>query len=359
MGTIRDYIKWRGDLEFERDSFNVIDNLILSVVSYVEMDGLFDSDEAEPHTIAEISKAYFADRYDEKKYKEGSVLYDAPLILRDIANTRRFRKVKVQNYLSLNDTKRTLQFAAMEFLLPDGTGYVAFRGTDDTLVGWKEDFMLAVRETEAEKEAASYINRIASTDDRPLILGGHSKGGHLAVFAAAECDGRYRDRIMTVYSNDGPGFTEVYASGKAIRDVTPKLISIIPEDSIVGLLMKPVVKPIVVKSTAKYAYQHNPASWCLEGTKLDHIASVSKTAKYMDKLLKDNLGKMTPEELDVFAEDLFAVFESTGAMTVTELKKGGLRSLRIMAAGLRKAEKGERGDGSSVHKLCFHEGGEK
>ena len=335
MGTIRDYIKWRGDLEFDRDGFNTIDNLILSVVSYVEMDGFFSSP-SESLSIVDICDIFFREKYDEKRYHEGSVLHDAPLILREIASSARFRDIRVRNYLSLNDTERILQFAAMEFMLPDGTSYVAYRGTDDTLVGWKEDFFLAIRETEAEKEAVRYLNRIAAGSDRPLRLGGHSKGGHLAVYAGAECKTKYRDRIIGIYSNDGPGFKKDVAESDDIRDVLPKLVSIIPEESIVGLLMNPVTTPIIVKSTAKYAYQHNPASWCLEGTELDKAEKTGKASGIASKLIKENIGKMTPEELDTFVEDLFAVFEATGARTVSGLKKGGLKSLRVMAAKLRE-----------------------
>ena len=335
MGTIRDYIKWRGDLEFDRDGFNTIDNLILSVVSYVEMDDLFKK-KSESLSISDICTSFFRKIYDEKKYRETSVLHDAPLILRDIADTPRFRDIRVRNYLSLNDTARVLQFAAMEFMLPDGTSYVAYRGTDDTLVGWKEDFLLSIKETEAEKEAVAYLNRIAKECDRPLRLGGHSKGGHLAVYAAAECKSEYRDRIVSIYSNDGPGFTKEVAEGDAIGRILPKLVSIIPEESIVGLLMNPVTTPIIVKSTAKYAYQHNPASWCLEGTVFETVNSTGKASAIATRLIKENIGKMTPEELDVFVEDLFAVFEATGARTVTGLKKGGLKSLRAMAEKLRE-----------------------
>ena len=335
MGTIRDYIKWRGDLEFDRDGFNTIDNLILSVVSYVEMDGFF-RDFSKPVNIGDICDIFFREKYDEKRYRQGSVLHDAPLILREIADTPRFRNIRVRNYLSLNDTERVLQFAAMEFMLPDGTSYVAYRGTDDTLVGWKEDFFLAIRETEAEKEAVSYLNRIAAGRDRPLRLGGHSKGGHLAVYAGAECKEKYRDRIISIYSNDGPGFKKDVAESDSVRNVIPKLVSIIPEESIVGLLMNPVIDPVIVKSTAKYAYQHNPASWCLEGTELEKVEKTGKASAIATKLIKENIGRMSPEELDLFVEDLFAVFEASGARTVSGLKKGGLKSLRAMASKLKE-----------------------
>ena len=328
MGTIRDYINWRGDLDLDRDPFNDIDNIVLSCVSYVEMDDIFTADGPDTLSLKEISDIYFEKIFDKKEFREGSVLKDGPQILKMIADTDRYRDVKVRNYISLNDTERTLQFAAMEFMISDDTSYIAFRGTDDTVVGWKEDFRLAMTETEAEKETVAYINRIAKDNDRKLYVGGHSKGGHMAVFAAAECDSPIRERIIKIYSNDGPGFMKETASSKKIKAILPRFVSIVPEDTIVGLLMTPVGTPIVVKSTTISALQHNPATWCLEGKSFVTADGISKSAKTVRKLIKDSLGKMSPEELDGFVENLFSVFENAGALTLTEFRKGGIRSLR-------------------------------
>ncbi len=354
MGTIKDYIKWRGDLEFSQDGFNEIDNLVLSCVSYVKMDDILTSVLTEL-SIRDIGDAYFGknkdnrnhreelhhnsfvidpgDRSDEasvRSHRDRSVLTDAPVILKAIAETNRYKNIRVRNYLTMNDTERTLQFAAMEFLLPDGTSYVAYRGTDDTVVGWKEDFMLALKETEAEKEAVAYINKIARFTGRPLRIGGHSKGGHLAVFAAAKCDGMIKDRIINVYSNDGPGFMENMASSREIKEILPKLISIIPEESIVGLLMVPVGTPAIVKSTARSVRQHNLATWQLHGKTLDTVSDVSKGAKLTDRFIKENIGRMSPEELNEFIDNLFSVFDAAGASTFKEFKKGGLKSLQAV-----------------------------
>lgn len=331
MGTIIDYIKWRGDLDFDRDPFNVMDNIVLSIVTYVEMDEIFKDPGAGPLTLEEISSLYFEKVYDRKNFRDGSVLKDGPDLLKMIADTDRFRNVAVRNYISLNDTERTLQFAAMEFMLSENLSYIAFRGTDDTVVGWKEDFHLAMTETAAEKETVSYINRIAENNNRSYYVGGHSKGGHLAVYAAAECRQDIRDRIITIFSNDGPGFMEEVADSAAIKAILPKLVSIIPEEAIVGLLMNPVGKPIVVKSTAKSLFQHNPATWCLEGKSFVTAKGVSKGAKAFRKLIKESLGKMSREELDDFVENLFSVFDNAGAETLTDFKKGGLKSLKSIA----------------------------
>lgn len=339
MGTIKDYINWRGDLEFWQDGFNVIDNLVLSCISYVEMDDIFTNDGQSVYRLKEISDLYFEKIFDIKKFRDGSILKEAPLTLKIIAETNRYKNIRVRNYVSMNDTDRTLQFAAMEFLLPDGTSYIAYRGTDDTVVGWKEDFMLALKEVEAEKEAVNYINKIAKDNDRLLRVGGHSKGGHLSVYAAAKCEKNIQKIILNIYSNDGPGFMEKVAKSKAITSIIPKLVSIIPEDSVVGLLMEPVGTPIIVKSTAIAIQQHNLATWCLEGTNLQTVRDISVGAKTIDKVMKENINKMTDDEINVFVEELFSIFDASGASTLTEFKKGGIKSLEAISQKLKPNKK--------------------
>ena len=168
-----------------------------------------------------------------------------------------------------------------------------------------------------------------------LRVGGHSKGGHLAMYSTAMCDAGIRDRIINVYSNDGPGFMGKVAKSKAMKAICPKLISIVPEETIVGLLMEPVGTPIIVKSTAISVAQHNPATWCIEGKQLVTADEVSKTARFINQKLKENIYKMNDDELNELVDNLFSIFESTGAITLSEIKNSGFRGLGAMtvAAG--------------------------
>ena len=204
MGTLSDYIKWRGDLEFWQDGFNVVDNLVFSCLSYVPMDKVFSENGAAVIDIQDVNSIYLKTSHDEQKHREGSVLNDAPLILRELADTARYRHVKIRNYVSKIEQDKTLQFAAMEFLLPDGSSYVAYRGTDDSIVGWKEDFMLALEEVEAERQAVLFLNSIASEGDRMLRIGGHyspeaevqSNHSPETIFPSMESPSERGDRIL-------------------------------------------------------------------------------------------------------------------------------------------------------------------
>ncbi len=320
MAVLSDYIKWRGDLEFWQDGFNEFDNLVFSAISYVMMDDIFDSSECKVLSLKLISDTYFSEGYEPKKYGINSVLNNTPEILRQAAESRRYENVMIRNYVSTVDVSRTLQFAAMEFLLPDGTSYIAFRGTDDTIVGWKEDFMMSVSETAAERDAVAYLNLVASCSRRLLRIGGHSKGGHLAVYAAALCEEKIRERILQIFSNDGPGFTEDFIKDKRTRSIQNRVLRILPAESIVGMLMEPVGKAVVVRSTQKGFAQHDLLSWCIDGMHFEKAPRISKGSAIFDKAITEWLGSFNATERSAFVEELFSVLEASGVSTLTEIQ---------------------------------------
>lgn len=354
MATVIDYIKWRGDLEFWQDGFNKFDNLIFSAISYVEMDEIFADSDMDELSLEYITKEYFAPGAKVRKFRDNSVLKETPEILRLAAATKRFKKVLVRNYVSLIDLEKTLQFAAMEFLLPDGTSYIAYRGTDDNIVGWKEDFMLAVAETEAEREAVAYINEVAD-GKRKLRLGGHSKGGHLAVYAAAFGNKSIQDNILEIYSNDGPGFTADVVRSKSVKAIAGKVVRIIPEDSVVGLLMEPVGKTTVVKSTNKAMGQHDLLSWCLDGMEFETIKTVSKFAEVLDNAVTDWLNNFEEDKRVDFVNDLFSVLEASGAETLSDISDGGIKAIQKMTKRLNSLSPDTKEKIGDIMKCLFKE----
>ena len=154
-----DYLVWRGDLTFAQSEFNEVDNLILCYLVYVNLDGIAPEMGEEAVSVRQLSETFFT-RYSEKELeKDKSFIRFAPVVLKEMAQTRRFGDLLVQNYVNKVDLEKMLQFAAMEIQLGDGTTFVAYRGTDDTIVGWKEDFYLSRGVVPAEKEAVDYLNR--------------------------------------------------------------------------------------------------------------------------------------------------------------------------------------------------------
>lgn len=355
MSTLIDYIKWRGDLEFWQDGFNVFDNLVFSAISYVEMDQVFNNSEVDTLFLTEVSDQYFEKYAAGIVYRDNSVLRECPNIMKAAASAKRYQKVLVRNYVSKIDTAKTLQFSAVEFLLPDGTSYVAYRGTDDTIIGWKEDFLLAVSEVEAEKLSVEYLDKIGLESNRRLRIGGHSKGGHLAVYGAAKCSKDIQDRILDVYSNDGPGFSKEFVKSKQVKAISDRVLRIIPEESVVGMLMEPVGSTIVVKSTNKFIMQHDLMSWEMDAMEFVTEKSVTSGAKAIDKAIKEWLDEFEDDKRIDFVEDVFAVLEASEAQTLSGIQEGGIKAVQKMTKRLNELSGDTREQIGKVLKLIMEQ----
>lgn len=242
MANIFDYMKWR-DIELTKVEFNEIDNLILARLSYFPLDGIIM--EGEEVTIKEAYERY-------KKLETTGII----LQLEDIdlfpvlANSIRFGKMKLTNYINKIDPVHEKQFSSVTILMPDDTIYVAYRGTDNTIVGWKEDFNMSFSElVPAQTDAVLYLEKIAKKYSSKIRVGGHSKGGNLAVYAAAFCNQEMQERIINVYNNDGPGFCDKVIKSKEYQNILNKVHTYIPQTSIIGRLLNHEEETSILKST--------------------------------------------------------------------------------------------------------------
>ena len=208
MGNIFDYLEWRCDIPFDADPFNEVDNLVLAELAYTDFRGILSMDGREI-SLQEACEAFFRHHTHEEILASKSFTARAPLLMEKMLCGARYRDIRLCRFLDETESARDMQLAAVTILLPDQTAYIAFRGTDGTLVGWKEDFNLSfLPETEGQRRAIQYLNRVGRDLPGSLRVGGHSKGGNLAVYAAAFCERDVQDRVLAVYSNDGPGFQE-------------------------------------------------------------------------------------------------------------------------------------------------------
>ena len=207
MANILEYLDWRGDLTLSERPFNEVDNLILAEICYLDFSGFVPAGfQTQQVTLQAAASAYFAAH---PETNMGVLVPDQiPVLVEHAAKTARFGDIRLLGYVNRIDEETQTQFSALTMLLPDGSAYVAFRGTDDTIVGWKEDFNMAFTpEIPAQKYAAEYLRQVSGTlPFRPLLVGGHSKGGNLAVYASVFCGQEVQKRILAVYNNDGPGF---------------------------------------------------------------------------------------------------------------------------------------------------------
>ncbi len=317
MSDMFDYLDWRGDLTFKERGFNDTDNLILSLLAYTDLTGIISMEEnSEPITVAE---AYV--KYRENGKNQSDIVCNPEPMLAKCSETARFANVLIKDYVDIINEGRQFQFAAMTFVLDDGSVYAAFRGTDNTLVGWREDLNFSFMEaTPAQLCAAEYLDIVCESTDGRVRVGGHSKGGNLAMYAAAFCEEPNKKKIERIYSNDGPGFNELIVMNKNYKDILDRVSLAIPEGSLIGIMLFNKQDKKIVLSTGKNGVaQHNPYSWCVNRLGFVETEKQSSTSLFFDKVLDEWLDRLTDEKKQKFVEIVFDTLEASGAKTFREI----------------------------------------
>ena len=342
MGNIMDYISWRGDLSFEQSQFNEVDNLILACFSYVNLDGISPVTKQKGIGLKKLTKEFMKLHTMKELEADKSFIRLAPFMMMEMAKSVRFGKCVVRNYVNDIVTEAEQQFAAMEIVLEDGTSYVSFRGTDDTIIGWKEDFNLSTGVVPAQKRAIEYLQKISEHTDGMLRVGGHSKGGNLAIYGSVMCKSAH-EKILEIYSNDGPGFSREFQELPEMKEMMPKIIRIIPEYSIIGTLLEHEKEPVIVASSSKGLLQHDGFSWEVQGPALVRRDSLNKTALRFIEILHKWIDGMDTEQKRLLIEDLFATLQASGYENLSEVQSGGLKSLAAMVKRVEKFAPESRG----------------
>ena len=220
MADIFDYLTWRGDLSFAQDPPNEVDALVFSGLAYIRFRKKGELCTEMPVPLKEAAENFFAQTDYETRCR---VQKDLEL-LHAAAATRRFGETEICMCRDTLIPEQETQFAAMTFLLDDGSMFLSFRGTDNSLVGWKEDFNMTFQQTiPAQRLAQQYAREVSLEYLRPMRMGGHSKGGNLAVFAAARSSPSLQKKILEVYNNDGPGFTKYLMGDPGYIAMVPKI----------------------------------------------------------------------------------------------------------------------------------------
>lgn len=323
MPNFIDYISWRGDVPLTASPFNAVDNLILAELAYADLRGI--APDGGSITLAEAWRGYEAAGKD-----QSSMVNDPKPLLKAAAGSARFGGIPITGYVDELDPAQALQFAAMRFHLPDGTVYVGYRGTDSTFAGWREDFNLSyLPEVPAQRRAAAYLDETAALSPAPLRVGGHSKGGNLAVYAAAFCGDAAFGRLLTAYSNDGPGFNQAVMDAPGYARAMGKALQIIPEASLVGVLLGSQAARVVVKSSALGVLQHDPYSWEVLGP--DFVpAERDGMSLFLDDTLSQWLRGLDDSQRASLTDALFDTLEASGAASFDEMNANRRGSLSAM-----------------------------
>jgi len=322
MANAFDYLAWRGDLSFAADGLNEIDALVLSVLSYI------DFAEIAPGAIGGkgVSLAAAAEEFTQRRPGGRAETITAfarrvPEFLTQAAATVRYREVTLSGYVAQTDMEQTKQFAAVILSFGPDQHFLSFRGTDASIVGWKEDFQMSFMEVPAQHQASEYFVEAAARLDGTLWLGGHSKGGNLAIYAAAHAPDDLQDRIGGAYSNDGPGFQPDVIESRGYQRIKDRLHVLIPRSSVVGLLLEHDVAHSVVASREIGLLQHNPFAWDVLGTRFVRAKGLNRHSLNLQSTLHAWLNRLSAEQRAEFVDTLFDVVEATGARTIGDLNK--------------------------------------
>ena len=333
MANLMDYLDWRGDLTLAVSPFNEVDALILAELSFVDFDGIVPPPEiGRGLPLCEAAEAFFA-RHGGRDVDMGVLVPDGiSQMLRKLMASPRFRNMTLNGYTALLDDAVEQQFAALTIDLGNGSIYISFRGTDDTIVGWKEDLNMGfLEEIPSQKQSVAYVARMARQyPDKTIRIGGHSKGGNLSVYAAVKAPAAVQDRIVQVYNNDGPGFAKPLVGTPEHTRVADRILTVVPQSSVVGQLLEHEQNVEIVRSDAEGMLQHDGFSWQVVSDHFIHLDGFSREGKVIDETLESWEGSLSPKQREAFADALYTVLTASGAKTLSDLNGDKLKSAVTM-----------------------------
>lgn len=346
MKNMLDYIKEFGHVSFEERAFSEIDALVLTELEYLPLEKVVPSDENGENfvtvkEIAEYMKEHKKQLFDENPMMMTPERHEVSQI---IADAPRFQSMKFFGVVSEWDKDTTKQFAAITVEVEPGVRLVIFRGTDDTLIGWKEDFLMTYSPlVAAQTDAKEYLAKQASLWDGDLMVSGHSKGGNLALYAAATQEEDVQLRIVDIFCFDSPGLYRSVLETKGYQNIVPLAMRYIPQDALVGLMLESEVPYVIVKSDAVGAMQHSAMTWGIEDGQFIKVDKLTKNSLLNDQTFKKWTESVSDEELELFWNVFFELLFTVGIETVNDVYGQFMHYVQefLKAAGEMDEEKRE------------------
>ncbi len=339
-----EYVKWRGDIPFNVCPLNAVDALILCQLSYLDFGGIVSPLFNSKILLSDAAEKFADDRFEERK--ELGVLINPRTVelLFVCAQTKRFGSLLLTGFRNTYSKKEEEQFSALTFLCTQKNAdfaFEAFRGTDDTIIGWKEDFNLAfMSEVKAQKDSLLYLEESIKNLKRvEHFCGGHSKGGNLAIFAGAKLNEKAQKCLKQIYNFDGPGFLKSTLQQENFQAALKKAQSYFPQESIVGMFFEHDSTFKVLKSSAKNIMQHDPIYWQTQPDDFELCENLSESSLFLNKVFNEWFVELTVSKREQFVEVLFGALESTQADTNSELAENWGRNGVQIVKSLSRLDK--------------------
>ena len=332
-----DYLLWRGDLSLQERPFNEVDCAVLASISYLPFERIDLPSLHEALTVEEASRLVL----EMPDIRRAVLLPNDVRFLQVLTECPRFKDARLLAFANKMDVASQTQFSATTVDLGSEALYIAFRGTDETLIGWKEDFnMGVVCPVPSQQLAVDYLNE--TVGGRPLIVCGHSKGGNLAVYAAALCRQDVQDRIQSVYNFDGPGFTEEVLSTEGYARIKSRIQTFLPQFSVVGMLFSNEGKCSIVHSEQVGIMQHDLFSWDVEKDRFCYLETINRSSRFIDCTLAAWIDQMDHEQREQFVEGIYTVLKQTNARTTKELGDNWFTTVRRALRSLKNLDEPTR-----------------
>ncbi len=329
MADLFDYLTWRGDLDFSESAFNEVDCLLLCQITYLNYLSLVPHDFTDKGPCLKDVALNMQNLKDFKQRSElGPGLNPRTMeLFLEASKTRRFGSLCLCAFRNIIDLEQEEQFCAITFCSPKWNA-VIYRGTDSSIVGWKEDFNLGyLPQVPSQLDATEYLNQAFTELKGQIILGGHSKGGNLSLYAATHCKSECMDRIISIYNNDGPGFNTDFFKSERFLSIKDRLHTYVPQLSIVGMLFSHPDDYKVVRSNERGLGQHDPMSWILNGHGFDLLEKRDNASMFIGETVNQWMDDLSPAEKEDFIETVFGVLGSADITEVAQMKDNPIKSL--------------------------------
>lgn len=324
MANINDYLIKYGNLSFLEKPFNEIDYLILARLSYIPFESIlkiFEKDTIE--NLYNISTTLEKD----------SIRYNWPNdipFLKLMGESKRFKDLVISDFGYILDKEEENQFAAITIHLEEGIDYISYRGTDSTFIGWKEDFYMSFKShINSQKSAKKYLEEIADKyQDHKFILGGHSKGGNIAIYAAAFSRDDIKNRILSIVNYDGPGFMKEVIESKEYNSILDIITTIVPQNSIIGRCMYHKGDFIIVESTQTGIMQHDVYSWTVDDDRFVYMDDLTRQSDFVDNTITKWVEMVDSEQRKQIIDVIFDILYRSDYTNVYQLTENWLDSAK-------------------------------